>query len=84
MKKAKNKIIKFLYNPWVVGIAFYLLGLLTPNTIATIKKTTHINVAGNYYEGITNNSNEFYFWSFFLILLFLLIILVINILDKNE
>jgi len=96
MKKGKkeNRIIRFLYNPWIVGIAFYLLGLFTPKTIATFKEfsfikkeTDHIDVVGNMYVNQMfggNNGNMFFFFAFLLILAFLLFILIANIFDDDE
>lgn len=91
MKKNKNnKILNFLHNPWVVGVAFYLLGLLTPKTIpiikefSFIKKTIHIDVVGNYYESANENLNNLYFIVFLLVLLYIISILLEKIFSKED
>lgn len=89
--KEEKKLLKFLYNPWIIGIAFYLLGLLTPKTIATVKdfnfikrETIHnINVDTMYVNSVGNNSNKFYFIFFLLILIFLIVLLV-NSFDEDD
>jgi hypothetical protein len=77
----KNKIINLFYNPWVVGASFYLLGLLTPNTINTLKKITYVHVDGDYYEGVNSNLDIFLFVFFLFVLVFVSIILISNIFD---
>ena len=91
--KKENRIIKFLYNPWVISIAFYVLGLLTPSTIATFKElnfikkeTNNIDVVGSMYVNNLGggDKNLFFFFTFLLIIVLLLFILIINLFNDDD
>jgi len=94
MKKEKeNKIKKFIYNPWIIGAAFYILGFLTPKTVATVKEfsfikkeTTHIDVVGimNMYNSPNKNSDIFYFIFFMTVLVILSIMLIYYFTEDYE
>ena len=94
MIQKDNKINykKVLHNPWLVGSAFFFLGLLIPKTISSIKQfslinntTTNIKNVGNMYIGANNSDKGLavLIYVFLVILLMIFIFFILRWWDKE-